>query len=342
MSGENKKYFRGFLFLIILIPILFFADILMGTVNIPLHETLAILLGNESQTASHQIIILQSRFPKAITAILCGSALSLSGLQMQTLFRNPLAGPYILGISSGAGLGVAICVMAGSVFGITAISSMGISIAAMTGSAVVLLVLFLFSLKIRDIMTVLIVGIMMGSVITAVIGILQYTSSESALKAFLLWSLGSLEGLNAFQINLLLFFNLIGTIIVCSQLKNLNLLLLGESYARSLGMKINNTRVWIILSTSILAGSVTAFCGPIGFIGIIVPHLCRMFFKTSNHMILVPACILLGISILLLSDILSHLSALDMILPINSVTSIIGIPIIIWIVLKGRTISKAF
>lgn len=337
----NNKHLKFFI-LLLSVPLLFFADILLGSVHIPLHDIVDILMGDSAKSEIQELIILQSRLPKALTAIISGAALSLSGLQMQTLFRNPLAGPYILGISSGAALGVAILVLAGGLFSISGISSLSISLAAMMGAALVLLMIFLFSLRIKDIMTVLIVGIMIGSVITAVIGILQYASSEASLKTFLLWSLGSLEGLSYKQLTILSFCFVFGTAIVISQMKQLNLLLLGESYAKSMGMNINKVRALLILSTSILAGSVTAFCGPIGFIGIIVPHLCRMIFNSSNHLLLVPASILMGISMLLLSDILSQLPHWTFSLPINSVTSIIGIPIILWIVLKSKSISKSF
>lgn len=331
-----------FSLLIFAVPVLFVADIMFGSVSISFQEIMGVFFGNEDVNEGHKIILLQSRLPKAITAVFCGAALSLSGLQMQALFRNPLAGPYILGISNGAGLGVAILVMAGSILGISINSSIGISFAAMLGAGMILLLIFLFSLKIKDIMTVLIVGIMLGSVTTAIIGIIQYVSTEVALKNFLIWSMGSLEGLDYDEIMILAGFFILGSLMMFSQIKNLNLLLLGETYAKSLGLNVKQSRIMIILSTSLLAGSVTAFCGPIGFIGIVVPHICRVIFKTANHFILFPASCLMGISILLLSDILSHLPGSDMILPINSITSIIGIPIILWMVIGRKSIAQAF
>lgn len=340
MGRENNYLFFGLLFFLSIV--LFVADIVFGSVSIPFIELLQTILGEGSADRAHELIVFQSRIPKALTAVLCGIALSLSGLQMQALFRNPLAGPYILGVSNGAGLGVALLVMTGGLFGISAYSGIGISMAAMFGAGLILLFVFLFSLKIKDIMTVLIIGIMLGSIATAIIGIIQYISTEAALKKYLIWSLGSLEGLSYQEAGILGACTLIGILLMLSQLKNLNLLLLGESYAKSLGVNIKLSRVILILSTSLMAGSVTAFCGPIGFIGIVIPHLCRVIFNTSNHFVLLPACCLLGSCMLLLSDLLSHLPGSAMVLPINSVTAILGIPIILWMIIGKKTIAQAF
>lgn len=340
MRRNNIYLLFGLLFLLSII--LFVLDVIFGSVSIPLAEFKHIIFGGGSASKAYELIIFQSRIPKALTAILCGIALSLSGLQMQALFRNPLAGPYILGVSNGAGLGVAVLVMAGGFLGITAYSDIGISMAAMLGAGLILFFVFLFSLKIKDIMTVLIVGIMLGSITSAIIGLIQYTSTEAALKKYLIWSLGSLEGLSYQEITILAVCVLAGVLLMLQQVKNLNLLLLGESYAKSLGMNVKFTRIVLISSTSLMAGSVTAFCGPIGFIGIVVPHICRVMFNTSNHFVLFPACCLLGSCILLLSDLLSHFPGSEMILPINSITSILGIPVILWIIIGRKTLAQAF
>ena len=243
---------------------LFMADLALGSVHIPFTSIIDILLGNEAEKESWNIILLSSRLPRAIAAILAGSALAVSGLQMQTLFRNPLAGPYILGISSGAGLGVAVFIMGFSVLGISLSSSVwfanyGIVISAILVAVLVLLLLMAAIAKLKDIMTVLILGIMIGSIATAFISILEYFSQEDSLKSF------------------------IGLVAAFTISKQLNAYLLGEDYAQSLGTNVNVTRYLVILVTALLAGSITAFCGPIGFVGIITPHIARMFFKSANH-----------------------------------------------------------
>jgi iron complex transport system permease protein len=261
---------------------------------------------------------------------------------MQSLFRNPLAGPYILGISSGAGLGVALVVMGAGVLGLSLATSVTIPLAAVLGSLLVLLILFLVSLRLKDVMTLLILGIMLGSIATAIVGIIQYFTTDFQLKSFLIWTLGSIEGLAYKELLILSLINGIALLAAFLLNKPLNAFLLGEDYAKSLGISIKSSRLLIILISGILAGLITAYCGPIGFVGIIVPHLCRLLFKSSNHRILIPASILMGAEILLLSDLLAQLPGNGIKLPINSVTSIIGIPIILWIIFKKRSISKSF
>jgi len=319
-------------------------DLFLGSVQIPFNDVINILTGNENIKESWKIIILKSRLPKAIAAILCGAALSVSGLQMQTLFRNPLAGPYILGISSGAGLGVALFVMGLSVFGLSISSwgilgSYGLVIFSILGSVGVLLILLAIISKLRDVMTVLILGIMIGSIITAVIGIIQYFSNDEQLKSFIIWTMGDLSAVTLTKARILFFTVSSGVLISFAISKKLNTYLLGEDYAKSLGINIKSTRVVVVLTTALLAGSVTAFCGPIGFVGIIVPHMARMLFGSSDHKILTLLSILIGINIMLIADVVAQLPGSEQSLPINSITSLIGIPFIIWIIIKNKSIK---
>lgn len=330
-----------FLGLLVALPILFVLNISVGSVDISFLD-LWLSLKGEAVKPSHDLILFKSRFPKALTALICGASLSVSGLLMQSLFRNPLAGPYILGISSGAGLGVALVVMGAGVLGLSLATSVTIPLAAVLGSLLVLLILFLVSLRLKDVMTLLILGIMLGSIATAIVGIIQYFTTDFQLKSFLIWTLGSIEGLAYKELLILSMINGIALLGAFLLNKPLNAFLLGEDYAKSLGISIKSSRLLIILISGILAGLITAYCGPIGFVGIIVPHLCRLLFKSSNHRILIPASILMGAEILLLSDLLAQLPGNGIKLPINSVTSIIGIPIILWIIFKKRSISKSF
>ena len=327
--------------LIVVSFLLFGLDLFLGSVKIPFSEVISILFTGNSQKETWNIIVLEARLPKAIAAILAGSALAVSGLKMQTLFKNPLAGPYILGISSGAGLGVAVFIMGLSFLGISQVtlaSGIGNIIASIIGSFMVLSILMLVINRLKDIMTVLILGIMIGSVITAIIGIIQYFSNDAQLKSFIMWTMGDLSSVTNNQIIILLPIIFIGLLFSFFMSKSLNSYLLGENTARSLGISIKKTRLGIIIITSILAGSITAFCGPIGFIGIIVPHFARMISRSYNHKVLIPMSILLGINILLLADIISQLPGMNQSLPINSITSLIGIPFIIWIIIKNKTI----
>ena len=331
--------------LIIGAVLFFLLDLFLGSVKIPFKNIISIILGGIPEKESWSIIILESRLPKAIAAILCGAALSVSGLQMQTLFRNPLAGPYILGISSGAGLGVAIFIMGLSFLGVSTSSlvisaNSGVIIASILGSFGVLAILLSIINRLKDIMTVLILGIMIGSVITAIIGIIQYFSQDTQLKSFIMWTMGDLSSITNNQLILLAPVVIVGLGLSFVVSKNLNAYLLGEEYATSLGVNIKQSRIIIILITSILTGSITAYCGPIGFIGIVIPHLARITSNSSDHKILIPLSILLGINVLLIADIISQLPGLEQSLPINSITSLIGIPFIIWIILKNKKITK--
>lgn len=323
--------------LLILLIILALTDIALGSVSIPFKEIINFFSGLSIEE-KYYTILKEFRIPKTLTAIVAGAALSVAGLQMQTFFKNPLAGPYILGISSGASLGVALLLL--SPLPIFLKQFINISwftgIFAGLGSAAVLLIIFMISIKVKDVMTILIIGILIGSAVSAVVSLLQYFGSQTELKTFIVWTMGSLSGVTSDQLNILLIFTTVGLLISIFSIRILNVLLLGENYAKTSGLNIRISGIIIFTSTSILAGSVTAFCGPIGFIGIIVPHLSRMIFKTANHKILIPASAGIGAVLILISDIIAQLPGYYGTLPINSVTAILGIPIVIRIILKNK------
>ena len=306
---------------------LFLLDLAVGAVAVPLGDVWAALTGGDCPRATAKII-LNIRLIKAVVALLAGAALSVSGLQMQTLFRNPLAGPYVLGISSGASLGVALVVLAGVG------SSIGIAGAAWLGAAIVLVVIAAVGHRIKDIMVILILGMMFSSGIGAVVQILQYVANDESLKMFVIWTMGSLGDVTLGQLGLLLPAVVLGLVLAVAVIKPLNLLLLGENYARTMGLDIRRSRQLIFLSTTLLAGTVTAFCGPIGFIGLAVPHVARILFADADHRILVPASILTGIVVMLLCDVLAKLLTF----PINTITALLGIPIVIWVVIRNKSI----
>ncbi len=321
--------------------ILFFiADLMLGSVIISPGQVLRSLLTSTDEADTFRTIVLELRLPKALTAIFTGAALSLSGLQMQTVFRNPLAGPYVLGISAGASLGVAIFVMGFSPLlaaGIFSFSgSWPLALVAWAGSFMVLLLVLYVSTRVKDIMTILILGILFTGAVTAIVSIMQYFSNESLLKAFIIWTMGSLGSVTMSQLTVLIPAVLAGIVLAFIEIKDLNAFLLGENYARSLGVSVLTGRIVIFLSTSLLAGTITAFCGPIGFIGIAVPHICRVLFRTADHLILLPAVILAGSIVMLFSDIVSQLPGMQATLPVNSVTALIGIPVIIWMIVKNK------
>lgn len=323
-----------FLLLSLLTAALFAADLAVGSVAIPLKEVWAALTGATCDPAVRDIV-LKFRLLKAITALAAGAALSASGLQMQTLFRNPLAGPYVLGISSGAGLGVALFLLGAPVLGVAGhsfVQSLGIAGAAWIGAAAVLVVIMAVSRRIKDIMVILILGMMFGSGVGSVVEILQYLSSEAALKSFVIWTMGSLGDVTSPQLALLLPAVTAGLAISVAVTKPLNLLLLGENYARTMGLNVQRTRSLLFLSTVLLAGTVTAFCGPVGFIGLAVPHLARMLFTTADHRVLLPGSMLVGAALLLVCDLVSKSLAF----PINTVTALLGIPVVILVVVRNR------
>ena len=325
-----------FLSLSILVLVLFVMDLIVGSVYIPLKDIWGTLIG-KNVDATTRLIVFDIRLMKAIVAVVAGVALSVNGLQMQTLFRNPLAGPYVLGISSGASLGVAIFILGMPILGITnngIISSIGTAGAAWIGSALILVFIASVSTRIKDIMVILILGMMFSSGVSAVVQILQYMSNEEALKSFVIWTMGSLGDVTSTQLKLLLPAVIIGLILSILVIKPLNLLLLGEQYARTMGLNVRKSRYLIFLSTTLLAGTVTAFCGPIGFVGLAIPHVSRMLFCNADHRVLLPASALCGAVILLLCDIISKCLTL----PINTITALLGIPIVIWVVIRNKSI----
>ena len=275
-----------------------------------------------------QNILHAIRLPKAITAILAGAALSVSGLIMQTLFRNPLAGPYTLGVSSGASLGVAFLTMC------SASLVLMLPIAACIGATLVLLLVLAVSRKVTSNVSLLIVGMMFGSIAGALVSLLQNFANPDALKLFIVWTLGSLSSVGWSDMQLMVPILIVGALFVLLALKPLNGLLLGEEYAKGLGINVARTRLFIVLATGLLAGGVTAFCGPIAFIGVAVPHIARGIFKTSNHRVTIPACVLIGACLLLICDVLCSLFIYP--LPISTVSALFGAPIIIWIILKHK------
>ena len=311
-----------------LTPFLFLLDLAVGAVAVPLGDVWAALTGGDCPRATAKII-LNIRLIKAVVALLAGAALSVSGLQMQTLFRNPLAGPYVLGISSGASLGVALVVLAGVG------SSIGIAGAAWLGAAIVLVVIAAVGHRIKDIMVILILGMMFSSGIGAVVQILQYVANDESLKMFVIWTMGSLGDVTFNQLAVLIPSIIAGLLLAVITIKPLNLLLFGEEYAVTMGLNVRRSRGLLFLSTTLLAGTVTAFCGPIGFIGLAMPHVTRMLFRNSDHRVLVPGTVLSGASVLLLCDLVSKLFTL----PINAITALLGIPIVVWVVLRNKSVT---
>ena len=307
---------------------LFLLDLAVGAVAVPLGDVWAALTGGDCPRATAKII-LNIRLIKAMVALLAGAALSVSGLQMQTLFRNPLAGPYVLGISSGASLGVALVVLAGVG------SSIGIAGAAWLGAAIVLVVIAAVGHRIKDIMVILILGMMFSSGIGAVVQILQYVANDESLKMFVIWTMGSLGDVTFNQLAVLIPSIIAGLLLAVITIKPLNLLLFGEEYAVTMGLNVRRSRGLLFLSTTLLAGTVTAFCGPIGFIGLAMPHVTRMLFRNRDHRVLVPGTVLSGASVLLLCDLVSKLFTL----PINAITALLGIPIVVWVVLRNKSVT---
>lgn len=314
--------------------LLFVMDIATGSVSIPLREVWGALFGGETDPTTVKIVK-DIRLMKAVVAVATGVALSVSGLLMQTLFRNPLAGPYVLGISSGASLGVALFILGTPLLGVaanSALSSLGIAGAAWAGAALILVFIAAVSRKIKDIMVILILGMMFSSGVSAVVQILQYLSNEEALKSFVIWTMGSLGDVTASQLWLLIPAVVVGIILSVAVIKPLNLLLLGESYARTMGLNVKSTRTVVFLATALLAGTVTAFCGPIGFVGLAVPHVARALFRDADHRVLMPASALCGAVVLLFCDLVSKILTL----PINTITALLGIPIVIWVVVRNK------
>jgi len=321
----------------------FLIDILTGSVHIPLVDIVQIFLGNTPADDAYSIIIIQTRLPKSLTAVAVGAGLPVAGLLMQTYFRNPVAGPDILGISAGSGLFVAIVMLgAGNILAASVFYNVSVIFAAIVGAVCMLLIILTVARKTKDNITLLMFAIFFGMAVSAVVGILQFYSDKGDLKLFILWTFGSLGGVTWQQLTVLL-----PVIIVCCLLtfllaKRLNVLLIGEKYAKNLGLHIRHTTLVIILLTALITGAVTAFCGPVAFIGLAVPHAARMLFKTSDHSILIPASILTGISILLFCDVLTQMAAAGVVLPLNSITALMGAPFVIYILWKNYKMQYFF
>lgn len=315
--------------------VLFVADMATGAVDIPFSRVVAALSGGECPETIAKIVI-NIRLVKAIVALLAGAALAVSGLEMQTLFRNPLAGPYVLGISSGASLGVALFLLGAPVLGLSGyMASIGVAGAAWIGSALVLAVIAFVGRRITDIMVILILGIMFSSGVSAIVQVLQYLSHEDALKAFVIWTMGSLGDVNTSQLWVAVPSVAVGLVLAVAAIKPLNLLLLGEEYARSMGLDLTRSRSLLFASTTLLAGTVTAFCGPIGFIGMALPHVARMLFSDADHRVLIPGCMLVGAVVMLACDIVSKFFTL----PVNSITALVGIPVVVWVVVRNKPLT---
>ena len=337
---NNKTYKKQFILLSILLVVLWFANICLGSVSIPFQEVFSILIGEETSKESWQTIVLNFRVPKAITAILVGSGLSISGLLMQTLFRNPLAGPFVLGISSGASLGVALLILGSSFLGGSllsmAFSNWSLAIAASLGAFLVLSAVIIAANSVRNTMSILIIGLMFGSLTSAVISVLAYFSEAEQIQQYLFWSFGSLGNLTWEELLVFFIIYVIGIFGTFMVIKPLNSFLLGENYAKSLGINIKKSRNIILLITSLLTGVITAFSGPIAFVGLAVPHIAKMLFNTSNHKILIPAVLIIGAIVLLICDAIAQLPSSEFTLPINAITSLFGAPVVIWLLIRKK------
>lgn len=334
---------KSSLLIVLLLIVLCLVSLSLGSVSIPLSEVMKSITFQEVENQTWHYIIVDYRLPKTITAIFVGGGLALSGLLMQTLFRNPLAGPYVLGLSSGASLGVAILILGSGILGLNFGDFLSerwlIVLASSLGSLLVMFGILITASRIKDTMALLIIGLMFASLTGAVVNVLSFFGSANELQKYIFWSLGSLGDLTWNEVSILAICSLISYLIVLFILKNLNSLLLGEKYAESLGVNLKRNRFLIILSTSILAGSITAFAGPIAFIGLAIPHLTRQVIKTNNHLVLVPSVILSGAILMLICDIIAQLPFSELTIPINAVTSIIGAPLVIWLLVKQRHIK---
>ncbi len=339
-SSQHKILFT---ILILLMVTLFIFNISLGSVTIPTKEIIKGLIGKTMEKESWEIILFQFRFPKAITAVFVGFGLSISGLLMQTLFRNPLAGPYVLGLSSGASLGVAFVILGSTLLPVTIatffLSSYGLTLASALGSFTVLSAVLIVAKRLKDTMAILIVGLMFSSFTSAIVSILSYFSTAEQLQKYTFWSLGSISNLSWKEVSILIALVSFGILLSILVIKPLNALLLGERYAKSIGVNFKKTRFIIIIATSVLAGSITALVGPIAFIGLAIPHMAKLLFKTSNHSILVFGTLLLGGILMLICDSIAQLPGSDLTLPINAITSIFGAPIIIWLLVRKRKIQ---
>lgn len=327
-----KRSGAYFLVSAIALLVLMAADLVLGSASLSVRDLFTTDLGKD--------ILVNFRIPKAVVALVSGMALAVCGLQMQTLFRNPLADPYILGVSSGAGLGVALYIMGTSLMGGgggSVLNSLGSAGAALAGAAVVTVLIMYVSNRVKGSLTLLIFGVMIGFIASALVNLLQYTSNAHSLKAYVLWTMGSFAALDWLKIGILCALVLIGLVLAVMNIKDLNAILPGDSYASSMGLDVKRIRMRILVSTTLLSGAVTAFCGPIGFLGIAVPHIARFIFRNADHRVLLPASALLGGCLTLLADTLSELPGTGSVIPINTVAALLGIPVILVILFrKGR------
>lgn len=328
--------------LILSIPLFFLLNLTMGSVAIPLKDVFTILFGGDETNEVWTSIILKTRLPQALTALACGAGLAVSGLEMQTVFHNPLAGPSVLGISSAASLGVAFVVLLSGTIGGGIMSNFGLfgntalTLAAILGALSVMALIVWLSQKVESNVTLLIVGVMIGYIASAIIGVLKYFSSEEDIRAYVIWGLGSFARVTGGQVYV--FCGLMAVLLPLSMLlaKPLNMLLLGEQYAKNLGLNLMHARLLIITSAGILIAVVTAYCGPIMFLGLAVPHICRGLFGTADHRLLLPATLLCGASLALVCNLIARLPGLEGALPINSVTALIGAPVVLWVLLRKK------
>jgi iron complex transport system permease protein len=343
----TKKPYIQFTFIVLTFSVLLFAflDIMLGSIHIPFQETLKIVFGS-SDHESWRFIITQIRIPRVLTAILAGAGLATAGLLMQTLFRNPLAGPYVLGISSGASLGVALFIMsAGSVIfetGISVFLTWGQVISAVFGALLIFLLILLVAARVRDSVSLLIIGIMFGSMSTALVSILQYFSRPELIQKFVIWTMGSLSSTTWEHLKVLFPFMLAGIILSVFLIKPMNALLLGEKNASATGVDVKKLRYLTLIVASLFTGALTAFTGPIAFIGLAVPHLTRLLFRSANHRYVLPGSILLGASLLLVCDILSQVPGKNLVLPINAITAMFGGPVVLWIIIGRKRLKSSF
>jgi iron complex transport system permease protein len=336
MTKLLKKYW--YLVLPILLVILFIVNISLGSVQIPLSETFQVLIGKTPSQPVWADIIIDFRLTKAFTCILAGGALALGGLLMQTLFRNPLAGPDVLGLSSGASLAVALVLMTSGLGSSLFSHSFTLALAASIGCTFIFLLVLGISNRVRDNISLLIIGLMIGAATSSIVSVLQYISKAEDQQYYLVWTFGSLSSLNWGEIQILTMAVIIGATISVFSIKSLNAWLLGDNYATSLGISIKKSRLLIIIGTCILTGSVTAFCGPIAFVGLAVPHLARLLIDTTNHKILIPGVMLSGGVVMLFCDILTRFPGSDFVLPINAITALIGAPVVIWVILRSKKV----
>lgn len=337
----QKSTITAFITISLLVVAVWLLNISLGSVSIPIKDIFSSIFEGNASKDSWYTIIVNYRIPKALTALMVGSGLAISGLLMQTLFRNPLAGPFVLGISSGASLGVALLILGASIIGRTtllAVSSLSMAVAASIGAFIVISAVMLIANRVRNTMSILIIGLMFGSVTSAVISVLAYFSNPDQLQQFIFWGFGSLGNLNWNELGVFSIVYFIGMSLLLIILKPINSLLLGENYAKSMGVNIKLTRNLILIITSLLTGVITAFSGPIAFVGLAVPHIARLIFNTSNHKILIPASAILGAILMLFADIFAQLPASEYTLPINAITSIFGAPIVIWLLIRKRNI----